>query len=101
MHVNRLEFSNSEAGDNFEIMRVCMGKRNWVITFFRIPSSTLFSLSFLLFVIYPQLLAAAQITCLVTAAFSWATVQLLARTKYRDIRASGFGLRVLFVTLEN
>ena len=150
MHVNRLEFSNSEAEDNFEIMRVCMGKRNlaqscvlyevtpnkqvtcmwttwnsqtqkretslklwgfvwereillcaWVITFFRIPSSTLFSLSFLLFVIYPQLLAAAQITCLVTAAFSWATVQLLARTKYRDIRASGFGLRVPFVTLEN
>ena len=28
MHVNHLEFSNSEAGDNFEIMRVCMGKRN-------------------------------------------------------------------------
>ena len=28
MHVNHLEFSNSEAEDNFEIMRVCMGKRN-------------------------------------------------------------------------
>ena len=28
MHVNRLELSNSEAGDNFEVMRVCMGKRN-------------------------------------------------------------------------
>ena len=28
MTVNRLEFSNSEAGDNFEVMRVCMGKRS-------------------------------------------------------------------------
>ena len=28
MHVNHLEFSNSEAEDNFEILRVCMGKRN-------------------------------------------------------------------------
>ena len=28
MHVYHLEISNSEAGDNFEIIRVCMGKRS-------------------------------------------------------------------------